>query len=663
MCDKLVFDLAQEVEGTPNVFVRKDWINILDNQTQNYSNNQSIIDTSQLSNSNKYMSYRESYLSVPLLITMASIEQSVSGGTATIGTASAPFTPSVGDCDLVVGLKNWYGQIFHSMTLDYNGTTIIQQTPYSNMWNTFKLLTSLSLGDLQSQGAIIGFFPDDATSWTFAPAGAGTGLTATGLPSTVGDSIFGNGLANNTNSIQPQAPFDNIGNSFRAGAGNKGFLARQNLIAFDTDAQPAFRYAVSSAGFIGGNAGAAKYDSFITKAFCNNLWKSYVSTKIDQVITASTTTQTTAGQLQYSIVATVYLKHLHSFFNMCPLLKGVFMKMTLNLNNTSSTIIATASQTTAALTVPTNLQCSAVANPLGGVNPIMIASGQSDLTTSIGYNAGYTLFPLATLATSGGTVKQTYVVNVSVGSACLDQSIRSAVGSSLGTGQLSRSVYLYVPAMTFNPTFEQAYLSSPIKQIKYTDIYQYQVLNTASGATFNNLITNGIANIKSVLIIPFFSSTSNPATVNTKTNIINSLTTGFINGYPVFQSPFDPAGCGCTSPLSHITNFNVQVSGQNAIYNTQRYVWEQFNDQLYGQNAVNGGLTDGLTSGLIGREEFDMEYCYYYVNVERMLPVEMSVPKSIQILGQNQSAKAMDYWVFVEYGVEISIDSLTGARV
>ena len=38
MCDKLVFDLSQEVEGTPNVFVRKDWINILDNQNQNYNN-------------------------------------------------------------------------------------------------------------------------------------------------------------------------------------------------------------------------------------------------------------------------------------------------------------------------------------------------------------------------------------------------------------------------------------------------------------------------------------------------------------------------------------------------------------------------------------------------------------------------------------------------
>ena len=90
---------------------------------------------------------------------------------------------------------------------------------------------------------------------------------------------------------------------------------------------------------------------------------------------------------------------------------------------------------------------------------------------------------------------------------------------------------------------------------------------------------------------------------------------------------------------------------------------EQFNNQLYGQNAVNGGLTDGITSGLINRQAFDMEYCYYYVNVERMLPVEMSVPKSVQILGQNLSSKALDLYVFVEYGVEIQIDALTGARV
>jgi len=146
-------------------------------------------------------------------------------------------------------------------------------------------------------------------------------------------------------------------------------------------------------------------------------------------------------------------------------------------------------------------------------------------------------------------------------------------------------------------------------------------------------------------------------------NLQLSANTGFTSGFPVWQSPFDSAGCGTTSPLAHLTNFNIQVSGQNAIYNLQKYTFEQFNNQLYGQNAVNGGLTDGITSGLISRQHFDMNYCYYYVNIERMLPVEQSVPKSIQLIGQNVSSKIMDYICFIEYGTEVNIDSLTGARV
>ena len=179
----------------------------------------------------------------------------------------------------------------------------------------------------------------------------------------------------------------------------------------------------------------------------------------------------------------------------------------------------------------------------------------------------------------------------------------------------------------------------------YTDVYQYQIINQiTAGQTFNNLITNGIANIKSVLVLPFYTATANAGLA------------------PLF-SPFDPAGAGPTSPLCLLTNFNVQVSGQNAIYNTQRFSFEQFNNQLYGQNAVNGGLTDGLTSSLISQLDFETEYNYYYVNVGRMLPVEESVPKSVNIIGQNLSTKAIDLFIFIEYGVEVSIDILTGARV
>jgi hypothetical protein len=283
----------------------------------------------------------------------------------------------------------------------------------------------------------------------------------------------------------------------------------------------------------------------------------------------------------------------------------------------------------------------------------MVASGSTN-------NGSVGLFQLASKALAADTtVTNTFKMNISVGAVILDSSL--GLGSTY-QGQGAKSVYLYIPAYTFNPTFEQAYLSSPVKQIKYTDVYQYQVQGVASQATFNNLLTNGIANVKSVLIVPFF-STQGATVLDSRTSQLVSTNTGLTSGIPVFQSPFDTAGCGTTSPLCWLTNFNIQVSGQNAIYNTQRYNFEQFNNQLYGQNAVNGGCTDGLTSGLLDRIKFDMNYLYYYVNVERMLPVEASVPKSIQILGQNLSTKILDLWCFVEYGSEISIDCLTGARV
>ena len=603
MCDKLVFDLAQEVESSPNVFVRKDWINILDNQNQNYNNNQSVIDTSQLSNSNKYMSYREAYFSVPFLVTLA--QTSALSGTP--GNNIQPAT-AVKSIDYSIGLKNWFGQIIHSFTLDYNGTTIVQQTPYVNMWNSFKLMTSLSLDDINTQGATIGFYPDDPMAWAFVPAGA---------TSPDGMGVCNNRNYNLTYSVVGATSFSNL----RSGQGNNGLLRRQMLTSFDTD------------GIISSDATVATstFGNLLYSNALQQVWKSYISTKSGN----GTNPSTTKAYIAYSVVATIYLKHVHSFFNMCPLLKGVFMKMTLNLNNTTSTLVAGSAGT---------LACSAVTNPLGGVNPLMIASTANN-------QGGNKLV-------AGADV--TLMANISVGSKCLDATITTAIGGTADIGTLSKSVYLYIPAYTFNPVFEQAYLSTPVKQIRYTDIYQYQVLGVTAGQNFNNLITNGIANIKSVLILPFYSNSGATGTTNGQTVSVNS---GFLTGVPVWQSPFDPAGTGPTSPLVPISNFNIQVSGQNAIYNLEKYSFEQFNNQLYGQNAVNGGLTDGITSGLIDRNFFDYEYCYYYVNVERMLPVEQSVPKSIQVLGQNYSAKTIDLICFVEYGNEISIDALTGARV
>ena len=574
-CDKLVFDLSQEVEGSPSVFVKKDWLNILDNQNSNYNSNQSVIDTSQLSNSNKWLSYREGYLAVPMLLTLATSDQAT----------AINFLPATGatSADYAIGLKNWFGTIVHSLTLDYNGTTIIQQTPYCNMWNSFKLMTSLSWNDVWTQGATIGFYPDDPLAFKFIKNGT---ATASGM-----------GVCNNTTTLADPTTFGAF-NDYRLGKGNEGFVKRQQYIAYDADG-------VSGDGTYGAD--------MLSATGASQIWKSYISNKVNGV------NATTQGVFQISIMATIYLKHLHSFFASVPLLKGAYMKMTLNLNNTTTRFNTTGGFMT----------LLSVSNAVGGVNPIMIA----DIAGTQG---------------GAGLGIATYTANLSVGATCLEPSLVSTTG--VLQGGVARSVYLYLPSYSFNPVFESAYLSSPIKQIKYTDIYQYQIKGIqAQTGIINQLITNGIANIKSILVVPFFAD-----------QVANS---GLPTGTPVYQSPFDPAGTGATSPLIQLTNFNVVVSGQNAIYNTQRYSFEEFNNQLYGVNAVNGGMTDGLTSGLIDRLGFDMEYCYFYVDLSRMLPVEESVPKSIQLIGQNLSQSNIDLFCFVEYGVGTAIDSLTGVRV
>ena len=589
--DDVIYNMSTQSEGSPAVFTKKDWLSILDNQNQNYQGNQSVIDTSQLANSNKYINYREAYVTIPLLLT----------ATSPINATAPQFAPATAtvSADYAVGLKNWYGSVVHSFTCDYNGTTIIQQTPYIGLWNTFKLMTSLSQDDLITQGTAIGFFPDTATSVGFTAATSG---------------IDGVGTANNSNGpdfIKTSL----VGQQNAFTVFNSGLYKRQQAWNFD---------------FAGTNYnGTSAYSALASTSNFNLLWKSYIITKINA-------SSTVPGVWQCAITAQVYLKHLHSFFERIPLLKGVFMKLTLNLNQSSVSFTTASTALTSA--VPGNVTFSAVTvqSPLGGVSPIMLANGSAqsvDLSGSI-YTAG-----------QGGSVwgsSAGNIVSLAVGKTCLNTSQTSLAGVT--TSPLSGSILLNVPAYSFNPVFEASYLSSPVKKIVYTDVYQYQVLNIAGNQVFNNLVTNGIANIKSVLVLPFYSSTAN-------------------QGLLPFQSPFDPAGGGPTSPLCLMTQFNIQISGQNAIYNTERYEYEQFMNQFKGVNAINGGQEDGSTSGLIGQLDFDMEYCYYYVNCGRMLPVEEAVPKSVNILGTNTSLQAVDLYIFVEYGVEVNVDILTGARV
>ena len=74
-------------------------------------------------------------------------------------------------------------------------------------------------------------------------------------------------------------------------------------------------------------------------------------------------------------------------------------------------------------------------------------------------------------------------------------------------------------------------------------------------------------------------------------------------------------------------------------------------------------MTDGLTSGLVGQQDFESSYNYYVVDCSRQLPVEEMIPKSVHIEGRNMSAKAIDLICFISYKQQVKLDILSGARI
>ena len=408
-------------------------------------------------------------------------------------------------------------------------------------------------------------------------------------------------------------------------------------------------------------------------------------------------------------LATIFLRHLHPLYDKLPLCKGLYQKITLNLNqpvvsvpvaNTNVIAAAASFNVTAAVAIVTGIMTVTVV-PAGnfivqgssvpGLNGVYVVVSQLSVTagslpgtlgiykiawsgTALGTDlvgASVALSPPSFSSTtstlglpvinvaSGGMspimiassglgngssclVPGTYTVSLSVGNTVTASS--QALPAS--SGPLSRSIVLNVPSYIMNPMVESAYISQSIKSVEYSDYYQYLVQNIAGGGSgnINALITNGISGLKSCLVIPSINPAANQN--------VNPLT-----------SPYDTFGGGTTSPLAHISNFNILVSGQNAIYQNQSYTYQAFFNRLAGQNSINGAQIDGLSSSLISQCDFENSMCYYYVDISRGLPIEASVPKSVVLVGTNNHLLAMDYYVMLEYSARMSLSIISGSRV
>jgi hypothetical protein len=337
--------------------------------------------------------------------------------------------------------------------------------------------------------------------------------------------------------------------------------------------------------------------------------------------------------MTWNVYAKLRLKDLHDYFEKMPLLKGSTIRFYLNTNQTKIdfTVSPPTVNNKGLITSGGNLVVDSV-NINGGLScPLMVASHD--------IGQGYSSLPLAlNSATPPVAQAPKYSLSVSIVS-----------NSFTGNGQTAEktplsSCRLYAPVYKFTPLKEQQYLSlAPTKKVKYCDIFQYQFNGVEAGKSFNFLVSNGIANIKSVLVVPFVKSSANGTT---------------------YDTPASPtASSGATPDPIPLSQFNILISGVNLFLNNEQYDYEAFCQELAMSNQLNGGLTTGLTSGLISQDDFSRGMRYYYGNCSRILPAEAGVSRSIQIVGSNQSKVDCDLMVFVEFEREMTIDMTTGARI
>jgi hypothetical protein len=604
--DSIVFEESVNTEVSSSEFVDKQWLYVNDNNNGSYSS-QVVLDTTPLANSGSYINWSEAFILMPLVLQFESA--------SVLMTATTPI-------DYLGALKSGYWNMLHSLTCEFNNGNIIQQVPFLNVFCSFKNITSWSKDDLTDWGAVCGFAPDTAKSWAYlstAPAnnsalsGSGSGLTNNRDSPYV--SIFipvaGTTPAYNVSTRSTQFSTD-IRQSW-----NEGLFIRQSAINYNPIVQ------VAGLGNFSTNQGA-----LCSAANCSQVFRTFVASA--------------ANLRWFAIDAVIRLKDVADFFQKVPMLKGSTMRLYLNTNQTYFQVTQTA-PTYAALTGVVNATAvmSLTASPVilggGGTCPVLYSSNALGQGASI-------LTPLQSDAAAAATA----VVNVSI-------SIVRTQFQQMPTQNLScpiSSVRLYAPAYTMSPIAEQRYLSlTPTKRIVYNDIFQFSFPSQSVNSPFNILVTNGIPNIRSVLVLPLLPSASNGTAAAGGVRTASILS-------PFASTPASP------DPLV-IQNFQVQISGKNLFINQLQYDYEDFYEQLVSANQLNGSLTTSLASGLVSKADFQNLYRYYYGNCARSLPSEEGVAKAIQIQGTIVSplATAVDLMVFVEFEREITIDVRTGARI
>lgn len=550
MADQAIYELSTSTEIEPHQFIQKEVSWVQDTNSGSYTS-QINFDTSSFSNSGKWMSMRESYFVIPVVVALKS-------STDITGVTLNPY---------IASLKSGFHHLIDSFQVQYNNTTVVQQTNYINLLTHFKIMSTWSSDDVQKYGASIGFFKDDATSGAYAGAA----------------NASGDGISNNrvfyTSPVYTAAA--TVGNNI-----NSGLLDKLQTQCY-----------------------------FAAAASLGGLGEFYTNPTATGMANFTNNGGGAAARIYYwSLLARIRLCDLSDFFKQIPLLKGSYYRFTLTVNT-------------------------------GSVNITSVAAGPTLAFTSINQSSGNT-FPVIVSSSAASQPSNTLVAGAAGGVLTFAAGIGSvSLGGVSVQNNILSSCRLYVPTYTMNYTFEEQYVKMyPTQTVEYEDATVYRVNSITAGSTFQNLLTNGVANPTQLVVIPITNSASNGAVA------VSEL-----------QSPFSSCP-GTTMPLAAIQNFQVQLASKNVFENQEQYDFEAYLNEL-AKTGINGGQVSGLSSGLLSQKDFQYLYRYYIADLGRRLPQDDAYPKSIQIQGINATAKIMDLVIFLLARKVVTISTIDGALI
>lgn len=333
--DQIVLEKSLTPQFDPSVALDEQWLSV--NDSNNGSYNGSInIDTTVLSNSQRWIDYRQAVLEVPVVLAMTSDTDISAVATS-----------------YIAGLKSGHHQLIDSMSVDIQNVNAIQQQTFTNFHVSYKVLEKFSQDTLEKYGDVTGIAPDSEASFLY---NAGTSLT-------------GNGFSNNT--------------AFESGA-TQLFTTAVPLQKTNDGLRRRLEQTSCPVG------GYGALGVMTTAAQSNNVRKTYHTNDGGSGA---------ARIYTWYIMATIRLRDVHDFFDKMPLSRGVQMRFRINYNSARVVQTCTTSGTTqiqtsvtqlSGQTVPFMLASAATTQPMQAV-----AAVSGDPVQTWEYNVSSTTSPAA----------------------------------------------------------------------------------------------------------------------------------------------------------------------------------------------------------------------------------------------------------------------------